>query len=106
MTDFFSLPIRQALAFDTLESKHRPFPIGKPEARAVRVSERKFVQITLQVFLAAKHIRSAHTALEHAEKVLDVIGGIAALVHPTRAIAPALVPNALMAAELFSDLLV
>jgi hypothetical protein len=68
-----SRPVRQALALDTLESLRRPFPIANAKAGTIVVAELKFRQVTLQVLLAAERVGSAHTALEHAEKVFNVV---------------------------------
>ena len=54
------------------------------------------------MLLAAETISAAHAALENAEKVFDVVRGVAALVH----VATSGVPNALVVAELAADLFV
>ena len=76
-----SRPVRQALAFDALHRARRPFSIDNAEARAVVVPERKLIQVALNVLLAAVNVGATHPALELQEKVFDVVGRIAALVH-------------------------
>jgi hypothetical protein len=70
-----SRPVRQALALDTLESSHRPFPIGHAKAGTIVIAELEFRQITLQVLFTAERIGAAHTPLEYAKEVFDVIRG-------------------------------
>ena len=76
-----SRPVRQALALDTLESLRRPFPIANAKAGTIVVAELKFRQVTLQVLFTAERVGAAHTAFEHAEEVIDVVGREAKLVH-------------------------
>ena len=73
--------IGKAFAFDALEDQPGPVIIVDTDASAVRVAERKLVQITLQVLFAAEMIDANHALLKHAEEVLDIVGRVAFLVH-------------------------
>lgn len=66
-------PVRQALALDTLESSHRPLPIGNAKAGTIVIAELKFREIALQVLFAAESVGPAHTALEHPNRPVFAI---------------------------------
>ncbi len=57
--------IRETLAFDTLNSKRRTFPVVNAEGRAVVKTEIKFREIAMQVLFLAMLVSAAHAALEH-----------------------------------------
>jgi hypothetical protein len=70
-----SAAVRQALALDTLKSKSRPFPIGNAKAGTIVIAELKLCEVALQMLFAAERVGPAHTALEHAKEVFDVVRG-------------------------------
>jgi hypothetical protein len=68
-----SRSIRETLASRALDRKRRTLLVGNADADAVRIAERKLVQIPLQMLFAAEVVDTLHAALEDAEEVLDVV---------------------------------
>lgn len=56
----------------------------------------------MQVLLAVKVVRSAHTALGHAKEVLDIVRGLAVFADIDAAMVPAMA-YCFMIGKLFSD---
>ena len=69
--------IRETLAFNALDSKHRTFPIGDTEGSPVVVAEIKFREVAVKVLFVAMMVHAAHAALEDAEVAFDRIGAVA-----------------------------
>jgi hypothetical protein len=69
-----SVLIRQPLAFRAPDRAIAALGIVHAKRGTIAVAEIKFVQVTLQVLLAAMLIRTPHPALEHPEEALNRVG--------------------------------
>jgi hypothetical protein len=67
----FSRPVRQALAFNTLESICRSFPIGHAKAGTIAVAEIKLREVALQMSFADVVVNANDATLENCEVSFD-----------------------------------
>lgn len=80
------LPVRQTLAFGSLNGKRRPFPIINAELGAIGIPEIKFVEVPLQMLVGAMLVRALHAPFENREVTFDGIRGDVAALTVTEAL--------------------